>query len=400
MKSLLNKIDARLIGGILLVVGTSIGGGMLVLPVSLAATGFAESTIFLFVSWLIMTTGALLLLEASLYLPRGTNIISMAKLTLGKLGMLTAWISYLFLLYTLLSAYISGGSDVMQGIFALIGIDLPKTLTITLYVLCLGSIVYLGMRLVDYFNRGLMFIKLGIYLILVLLIAPHISLTYLSNHQIKYITSAMMILVTSFSFGSIVPSLRDYFDDEISKLRTIIIIGSIIPLLCYIAWNAAILGILSLDDFNHVLHSNHLTTSLTQKIQHTTHNAFITEFFRGFSVVCLLTAFLAVSIGLFDFLADGLKLNKRGIHGLFVFLCTFLPPTLIVLVYPNAYLYAIRFAGLFCVILLLLLPALMVYRARYHLKLSCDYQLQGGKSVLCLAILVSIALLSIALTQL
>lgn len=397
MFSSLKHIDARLIGGILLVVGTSIGGGMLVLPVSLASTGFLDSTLFLVLSWFIMTTGALLLLEANLYLPKGTNIISMAKLTLGKWGMVLAWLFYLFLLYTLLSAYISGGSDVMHGILSLMGINIPKPLSIALYVLAFGSIVYLGMWMVDYFNRGLMFIKLGIYLLLVLLIAPHISVTYLSNNHIRAITSAMMVLVTSFSFGSIVPSLRDYFDDDIPRLRKIIIIGSLIPLFCYIAWNAALLGIMSVDDYAHVLASGHLTTALTERLREATHNLYITEFFRGFSVICLLTAFLAVSIGLFDFLADGLGLRKRGSHGIVVFFATFLPPTLLVLAYPNAYLYAIRFAGFCCVVLLLFLPALMTYRARYTLKLKTSYQVSGGKPLLFFAMFAAVTLMGVAL---
>ncbi len=394
------RIDTRLIGGILLVVGTSIGGGMLVLPVSLASTGFIDSTLFLFASWLVMTLGALLLLEASLYLPQGANIISMAKLTLGKPGMFIAWFCYLSLLYTLLSAYISGGSDVMYASARLIGIYLPKTVSIIAYVCALGTIVYLGIVLVDYFNRGLMFIKLGIYFILVLLIAPHISVTYLKSHHVKAITSAMMVLITSFSFGSIVPSLRDYFADDIPKLRKIIIIGSFIPLICYIAWNAVILGVINLEDFNIILTSKTLTSTFTDKLQQATHNHLITEFFRGFSIVCLLTAFLAVSIGLFDFIADGLNLGKKGVHGGFVFLLTFLPPTLIVLAYPDAYLYAIRFAGLLCVILLLLLPALMVYQARYHLKLKSEYRLKGGKALLLFTLITALTLIVIAITTL
>ncbi|ASQ45023.1 Tyrosine-specific transport protein [Legionella clemsonensis] len=101
-------MKSRFIGGILLIVGTSIGGGMLALPVANAATGFWQSSFFLLICWGAMTLGALFILEANLYLPPGKHMVSMAASTLGKPGLLIAWLSYLFLLYTLLSAYISG----------------------------------------------------------------------------------------------------------------------------------------------------------------------------------------------------------------------------------------------------------------------------------------------------
>ncbi len=58
-----NVLNSKLTGGILLIVGTSIGGGMLALPVSMADIGFTNSLFFLVSCWLIMTVGALLLLE-------------------------------------------------------------------------------------------------------------------------------------------------------------------------------------------------------------------------------------------------------------------------------------------------------------------------------------------------
>ena len=55
-------MTSRFIGGILLIVGTSIGGGMLALPVANAAVGFWQSSAFLFICWALMTAGALYIL--------------------------------------------------------------------------------------------------------------------------------------------------------------------------------------------------------------------------------------------------------------------------------------------------------------------------------------------------
>ena len=52
-------MKSRLIGCTLLVIGTSIGGGMLALPVITAAGGFLKSSLLLIFAWLTMTIGAL-----------------------------------------------------------------------------------------------------------------------------------------------------------------------------------------------------------------------------------------------------------------------------------------------------------------------------------------------------
>src|SRR5205085_4149874 len=108
------------------------------------------------------------------------------------------------------------------------------------------SVVYLGIRSVDYVNRGLMFVKFGAYFLLVLLLAPMVSHMKLLDGSISHITSATAITVTitSFGYGTIVPSLRIYFGSDISGLKKAILIGSLIPLLCYIAWDAVIMGII------------------------------------------------------------------------------------------------------------------------------------------------------------
>jgi tyrosine-specific transport protein len=392
----------KLLGGILLIVGTSLGGGMLALPISNAELGFVHSSLLLIICWLIMTLGALLILEVNLRLPKGSNMVSMAASTLGTPGKIAAWVSYLFLLYTLLSSYIAGGSDVFNHFLKVAHINLPAGVSITLFTIFFGAIVYSGIRSVDYVNRGLMFGKLGVYLLLVLLISPHVSLQNLTAQGNWHITGALMILIASFGFASIVPSLRSYFDDDIQSLRKVIIYGSLIPLVCYILWDLAIMGVIA-SQGEHGLYSlitsQHSTTDLTIALQQAVNSSWISGFFGFFTSICMLTAFLGVSLGLFDFLADGLNLEKSGIQGKTLFGLTFVPPMAIVLFNPGIYIKAFSFAGIFCVILLLLLPTLMAWRGRYHLQLESNYFVPGGRVTLSFVGIASIALLILAIYQ-
>lgn len=392
---------SRFIGGILLIVGTSIGGGMLALPVANAATGFWPSSLFLLICWALMTLGALFILEANLYLPPGKHMVSMAALTLGTPGLITAWLSYLFLLYTLLSAYISGGADVLGSLSNLIGIHLSEWQSSLLFTLLFGLVVYGGIRRVDLLNRGLMFGKLAVYLILVILIAPYIQLNHFAGGDYRYIAGTSMILITSFGFAIIVPNLRDYFNDDIKTLKRVIWIGSLIPLFCYLAWDAVIIGSLATDgDFGlaSLLHNEHTTSALAANLADRVQNGIINSFFNFFTSICMLTAFLGVSLCLISFLADGLKMEQRGKQGFGLFILTFLPPLLIVIYYPGAYIQALSYAGLFCVVLLLLLPALMTLYGRK--KFSSRYTVPGGKYTQWTVIGLSLALLGNAIWEL
>lgn len=393
-------MNSRFIGGILLIIGTSIGGGMLALPVANAAVGFWSSSLFLFVCWALMTLGALFILEANLYLPQGKHMISMAGATLGRPGLFIAWSSYLFLLYTLLSAYISGGADVLGSLSLHMGVFLKEWQASLIFTLLFGLVVYGGIRKVDLLNRALMFGKLAVYGLLVILIAPHIRLGNFYGGDYRYIGGSIMILITSFGFAIIVPNLRDYFNDDLPTLKKVILIGSLIPLFCYLAWDAVIIGSLPIQGetgLAALMHSEHTNSALVEMLSTTIHNTLISSLFNFFTSICMLTAFLGVSLCLISFLADGFKLEQAGLAGLGLFLLTFIPPLLIVVYYPGAYLHALSYAGLFCVILLLLLPALMTLVGRK--KYSAIYKVPGGLYTQWLVIISSIVLLLHAINE-
>ena len=388
--------NSKFIGGLLLIVGTSIGGGMLALPLSTAEVGFTNSIFFLILCWLVMTVGALLILEVNLRLPPGSSMISMAKSTLGLPGQIIAWITYLLLFYTLLAGYISGGSDVLNGILKSAHLELPSWITSVSFTLLLGLIVYGGIRSVDYVNRGLMFGKLGVYLLLVILISPHVDTSTLSGGSVKAISGSLMVLITSFGFANIVPSLREYFHDDIPSLRKVIFFGSMIPLSCYILWDAVIMGVVERDGLIGLASNNHAISGLINALSGAIKSSWITGFFSFFTSICMITAFLGVSIGLFDFLADGLTLKKSGLQGKSTLALTFIPPLALVLFNPGIYLKALSYAGFCCVVLLLLLPTVMAWRARAVDSVEEVWLVPGGNLFLVLIGVIALFLLGIA----
>lgn len=392
-------MKSKMLGGILLIAGTCIGGGMLGLPIATAPGGIIHSSLLFIVCWILMTFTALLTLEVNLCFPKNSNVISMAKATLGKPGAILCWTVYLFFLYALVSAYIAGGQDVLHGLLNNFGLNIPVWLCGILFVALFGTVVIAGIKHVDIFNRLLMIVKLGSVLLLMILISMHIDPVNYDTGNIKLLLPALTVAITSFGFSIIVPSLRNYFDEDIKKLRLAILLGSFIPLLCYIAWDAVIFGLVPLNGefgLERLMQANQPVTSLLQSITYYIPTDKIAILSKAFTSICVLTAFACVSLGLSDYLADGFKVTHKDKRKWLITLATFLPPLLIVIFYPKAFILLLSLAGLFCVMLQALMPAMMAWHCRYIKNIPMEYQVIGGKPALILAIVISLLVIGMS----
>lgn len=379
---------SRIIGGTLLIIGTSIGGGLLALPMATAGGGFLHSIPLFIIAWLAMTFGAFFILEVNLWLPEHSNMVSMAKATLGKGGQVLTWIIYLLLLYALLCAYVAGGSDLMTQICHSLHLNLPQWLGGLIFVILFGTVVHCGIRTVDRTNRLLMTIKIGAYLLLLILVVPHADIAKLYQGKTKLLSGAIMVVVTSFGYATIIPSLRAYFNSNVKALRLAIAIGSIIPLICYLLWDYAVQGSVDRALLMQMSSSAHAVSDLTAALSH---SKILSSTAHLFTVVCVTTSFLGVALCLWDFLADGFGVNKQS-HGWRLTFTTLTPPFLIVVFWPDIFVKALAYAGVICVVLLMLLPGLMAWSGRYVKKIGSGYRVWGGQGILFIEIILSIAL--------
>ena len=102
----------------MLVMGTSIGGGILALPIVGIGSGFFPTVGLILFLWALVVLSGLLFLELTLSFPAGeNNFTSIAYKTFGHGGRIVTFISYLLLLYALVAAYIAGGGSLLSEIF-------------------------------------------------------------------------------------------------------------------------------------------------------------------------------------------------------------------------------------------------------------------------------------------
>jgi tyrosine-specific transport protein len=393
------KQRSRFFGSLLLIIGTSIGAGLLALPVVTANCGFLATVCLLVGCWFVMTAGALFILEVNLRLPKNANMVTMAGRTLGAWGSIVTWVVYLCLLYALLAAYLAGGTDVAHFLLHFTGLGLPAWFDTLAFLVILGLIVFFGLTVVDRTNRVLMTLKFISFLGLIIILSVHVKPDHLMHAHFSHLPSAVMVVITSFGFAIVVPSLRVYLDSDPRALRLAIIIGSLTALACYLVWLVAIQGSLPFagqTGLDAVSKNPQTVTALTESIHSNFQVSLAGPMMHFFASVCILTSFLGVSLSLSDFLADGLGLKKEGINQCWIYGLTFVPPLLVVLFLPGMFIKALSVAGVLCVLLLIMLPTLMAYRARrIHLGQTA-LKVAGGYPFIGFILIISIGLLFFA----
>lgn len=387
----------KLIGGILLVAGTTIGAAMLALPISTGMAGFLPSVLLFVFYWMFMGYTAFLFLEATGWVEKDANLITMARKTLGIGGEIVSWIFYLFLLYALTTAYIAGSSPIVHELLqSLTGLSLPMWMGALPLLIIFGIVVYRGTRSVDRLNRILMGGLVVSYFLLVIFLVPYFDVKNLVRAEWSQMGLAVSVIATSYGFHIIIPSLSTYFNKDIHLMKKAILIGSVIPLVVYTLWNTLALGILPLEGEHGIVQGYIQGHSGAHLISKYLQSDIIVAIARVFSFFAIVTSFLGVSLALSDFLADGFKIKKTPSGKIFIYILTFIPPLILTLTDPRIFLTALEYAGAFGVVVLLgFLPAAMVWSGRYWRRLPSTYTAPGGKPALLLVMAISVIIIGL-----
>lgn len=394
-QSQLVPTKGKIFGAILLVAGCCIGAGMLGLPVLSAETGFKPSLLMFLVCWLFMLTTSFLLLEVNLWLKGDVSIISMAEHSLGRVGKAVTWVVYLYLFYCLMVAYAAGsGALVADFTSELIGIKAPYWVGSLMISLLFGLLIYTGTHAVDRFNRLLMGGLIVAYLGLVFMGARYVNADYLARHDWAQVGGVIPIMVISFGYHNLIPSLSTYLKYDVKSLKQAFFFGSLIPLFAYLVWEWLILGIVPFEGkggFKEALDEGQMAT---EALRSTIGSSWVLTFAESFAFFAIITSFLGVALSFVDFLADGFKI-KKTIRGKAVLcLMAILPPFVSAIAFPSIFLVALNYAGGFgAVILFGILPALMVWKGRYEKKIDMPHLVPGGKVVLSLVILFAVGVM-------
>ncbi|MCB1107456.1 MAG: amino acid permease [Chlamydiia bacterium] len=393
-------------GSVLLVGGTSIGAGMLALPLTTGAGGFFPSSILFFIAFAFMLLSLFFLMEATLMSDKvSANLITICKERLGPVGEFTAWVSFLMLLYSVAAAYLSGGGSLIADVLSA-GFKTPisANLGIFIFLIVFGFIVVFETKAVDAINRVCMVGLILSFVFLLIFVTPHVNTDNYVGGKPKYLWAAIPVVVLSFTSHIIVPSLRSYLSGDVAKLKRALFWGSLIPLVFYLVWEFLIIGMLPLSGkygLETIGGAPHPVAGLTDALNAILGVPWIAIIVGFFSFFALVTSFFGVALSLYDFLADGFRIKKTVKGRILLIVLMFTPPLLFALFYPGGFVLALGYAGVFVAILYGLLPAFMVWHGRYVEKKKERFQVFGGKLTLVVMVIGSLAIIffQIAATQ-
>ena len=359
------------VGATLIVAGTTIGAGMLALPIISHSIGFHLMAGLMLLTWALMAVAALFTLEANLAIKPGCSLFVMATETLGSVGRLIAVSAMLFLFYALLAAYISGGGEQM-GLYLSNAFPEPyrdsSTIKnysgIILFTLLFGSMAAAGVKYVDICNRFLFVLMLGAFITALGFLTPEASVhkLYAMPDMPWQGLVILPVVFTSFGYHGSIPTLIAYVGPDKRRLQRVFLLGSFLPLLLYLIWLGVSLGQLS----EATLAEIDTTGSVTELIHALSQNStYLIPALHIFTDLALVTSFLGVALGLFDFVHSALDSQSRLKTALIIYL----PPVVIAALLPGAFVIALNYAALALAVLAILLPVGMLITLRRQKKI-------------------------------
>ena len=397
---MISKETSRILGGSLMIGGTAIGAGMLGLPIKNGPTGFPLATASLFLVYLFMLASIFLYFENILYMSdKSANLISMTKARLSKPLQYFTWLAYALIHFCAIWAYIAGGGDIISSFLqSAFHISISETKCSLLFAVVLGSLVFTHIHVIDMINRVFMIGLFASFILLFTNITPMVSLEYLTAVDVNhYLLIGIPIAAASYTSHIVLPSLRDYFDNDIKSLNKAIIIGAFLPFLFYIIWEFLILGMVPTSGANSISSIAQHAKPLGELLKVIGQSPYTNLLLVSFQLFALVTSFFGLALSRRDFFRDGLKLDNSLRSRSIASLIVLLPPLVLALTFPDGFKKAIDYIGSFAMICFVVVPVIMAWKARYIDYVETEVKLPGGKPALIIMGIIGTAIMVIGL---
>jgi tryptophan-specific transport protein len=218
-------------------------------------------------------------------------------------------------------------------------------------------------------------------------LAAHIDMSVLFNSMTthasyaRYLPAMLPVALTSFGYHHSVSTMRAYYGNE-TRAKYAILGGTAIALTLYYLWIVSIYGNLPRSEFPQIIKQGGDVSLLLTALGSVINSAKVTQAINAFSLAAILSSFIGVGLGLFDFLADLFHFEDTKAGRGKIGLITFGPPLLLSLIFPFGFLIAIGYAGAVATIFTCIIPALLVLKSRASKRGNEGFLAPGGKIVI------------------
>lgn len=389
-------INNKLLGAVLMVTSTCVGASMISLPMVSMLIGTSNTLLLLVVIWALAYNASVINTDISLFYQ---GSFSISKLCQKSFSYHRIWILLdaliIILFYTLLSAYMSAIISISEVLLENNNFLIDTKLFGYTAIVILLLLIVINFRILDISNKFIFFITLIIFMIIIYIIFSKTALSNLRKMQCCIVINdnffkAIPVFFTSFGFHGSIPFIIKYLNYDKQYIKKAFFWGSFISFIIYLSWTFLTLSTFttsSMEYFNTIKNRNlHINNFIHVLVEATSQNS-LNYLIIVFTWLTILTSFLGVGVGLYDYFLEKLRLNSLlFVDTLKVSLVTFFPPFLIACLGKDIFLDALAAAAIILVLLAIIFPCLVALKIKTGKKVNVIISLALGLLIVAVEI--------------
>ena len=360
---------------------------MLGLPSAGAGAWSLWSMLAVALTMVVMTVSGWMLLESYKGYPLRVSFDTVTRDLLGNKVNALNNLSVYFVGGILLYAYITSAGLIIDGMTGM-----GSHWASVLFTLVFSVLVWHSTRAVDRISV-LLVILMGLsFAFGISGLSMNIRLDLLldrvgsETHYAPYALVMLPVALTSFGYHHSVSSMRAYYGEERRASRAILG-GTVIALTFYLIWLVSVFGNLPRSEFGPVIEQGGNVDALLKALGSVIESKAVANALNAFSMAAILSSFIGVGLGVFDYLADLFKFdNSRGGRAK-SWGVTFLPPLVFSLLFPFGFVVAIGYAGAAATVWACIIPALLAKKSRELAPQGGGFKAPGGQPMVVAVIL-------------
>jgi len=387
----MKKTTPSLIGGSSIIAGICVGAGMLGLPSAGAGAWTLWSLLVITITMIVMTMSGWMLLEAYKTYDYKASFNTVTKDLLGNKVNIINNIAVYFVGGILLYAYITSSGLIISGVFK-DTFEISSKMASVIFVFVFSPFVWYSTRAVDRISVLLILFMILSFVFGVSGLAANIDMNTLfdtispDSQYAPYALAMLPVALTSFGYHHSVSSMRAYYKDE-TKAKYALLGGTTIALILYFIWLVSIFGNLPRNSFGPVIEQGGNIDALLAALGSVIESKKVATAINMFSMAAILSSFIGVGLGVFDYLADLFKFEDTKKGRLKTWGITFLPMLILSLLFPFGFVIAIGYAGAAATVWTCVIPALLVLKSRKMGNGNTGFKAPGG-SMLAYAVII------------
>ena len=318
-----------------LVTGTTVGSGILALPICIGLVGVIPGIVILVTACVFMAaTGLVLANVADNRKDTSFDLPSIYESILGKGFKWIAIAANLIVLYGLIVAYLACLTTIAENT---LDIHLPF-MPLIIFVI----ITSMNLFAIDVIKKGnavLVVILFVSFFVLVCFTGAHAQIKNFQHLNWILFPLSLPVLVNSFNFHNIIPTACRLLNFDRKRTYTAIILGLFFSFVISLVWCIVVIGALHYSDkttFNIVYAFKH-NFPATIPLGQLFHSVLFNITAVLFAVAAIITSYWTIGLALTNFIRDLRKHYLKFHSHLFDVLLAFIPPLVITIICPNIF---------------------------------------------------------------